>query len=289
MLILDNFVHSDLHPGNIMVTFAPRKSPRDSLTWIMNKIRAVFLDKDSAAAKEADHATKPVPDTAATRRLLRAMSALPTDCSSFQRELVSLYQRRFKPQLVFLDTGLVSELNERERRNFLDLFLSIAEMDGYKAGQLMIERSSDPTTVYKPEQFCSRMESLLLRVQSRSLHLSKLHLASIIGEAMAMVREHHVKMSGEFANVLVSVLILEGLGRRLDPELDLFRVALPLLREVGRQAGGRGMLKEMRPGREAGVILRIWFGFETLRWVHEAIHALNQVDPSVIYMPWIET
>jgi len=37
-----------------------------------------------------------------------------------------------------------------------------------------------------------------------------------------MVRSHHVRLEGDFVNVVLSILLLEGIGRTLDPNLDLF-------------------------------------------------------------------
>ena len=42
-------------------------------------------------------------------------------------------------------------------------------------------------------------------------------------------------MEGDFINTVISILLLEGIGRQLDPGLDLFKGALPILRQLGRQ------------------------------------------------------
>ena len=39
---------------------------------------------------------------------------------------------------------------------------------------------------------------------------------------LGMVRYHHVRLEGDFVSVVVAILLLEGIGRQLDPELDLF-------------------------------------------------------------------
>lgn len=42
-------------------------------------------------------------------------------------------------------------------------------------------------------------------------------------------------------NRVLSVLLLEGIGRQLDPELDLFKSAIPILRRVGMQMQTSGL------------------------------------------------
>lgn len=44
------------------------------------------------------------------------------------------------PCLVMLDAGIVCELDEADRKNFIDLFYAIIVGDGKLAGRLMIER-----------------------------------------------------------------------------------------------------------------------------------------------------
>lgn len=40
---------------------------------------------------------------------------------------------------------------------------------------------------------------------------------------------------------VLSVLLLEGIGRQLDPDLDLFKSAIPILRRVGMQMNASRM------------------------------------------------
>lgn len=137
--------------------------------------------------------------------------------------LAKFNERNYRPQLVFLDTGLVTELNPVNRKNFLDLFRSIAEFDGYRAGQLMISRSRSPETVIDPEVFALKVQHLVLEVKSRTLALGNISFGDIFGGVLGMVRTHHVRMEGDFINVILSMLLLEGIGRTLDPEMDLLK------------------------------------------------------------------
>lgn len=44
----------------------------------------------------------------------------------------------------------------------------------------------------------------------------------------AMVR-HRVKQDGSFSSVILSIVVIEGLGRSLDPNIDIFAEVLPFL------------------------------------------------------------
>ena len=66
------------------------------------------------------------------------------------------------PQLVVLDAGIVSALEETQKRNFIDLFLALAQGDGYESGRLLIERAPQPAPpVRDPDGFCRKIEHLV--------------------------------------------------------------------------------------------------------------------------------
>jgi len=49
---------------------------------------------------------------------------------------------------------------------------------------------------------------------------------------MQLVRTHHVRIESNFTNLVMGIVVLEGLGRQLDPNLDIFQTALPILRHA---------------------------------------------------------
>ena len=150
-------------------------------------------------------------------------------------ELDDLREKGYIPEVVFIDAGLVTTLDEQNRENFLDLFRAIAEFDGYRAGQLMIERSRSPELAIDTETFALKMQHLVLSVKRKTFSLGQIKISDVLTEVLKNVREHHVKMEGDFINTVISILLLEGIGRQMDPKLDLFASALPILRKLGGQ------------------------------------------------------
>ncbi|VDL68454.1 unnamed protein product [Nippostrongylus brasiliensis] len=45
----------------------------------------------------------------------------------------------------------------------------------------------------------------------------------------SLVAAHRVYLDSSFTSVVLSVMVLEGFGRSLDPDLDLFQCARPYL------------------------------------------------------------
>ncbi|ORZ10047.1 hypothetical protein BCR41DRAFT_309092 [Lobosporangium transversale] len=262
MLIFDNFVHADLHPGNIFVRFY-----NPSANNLIKQIISRFRGKSAQDMAHVDEAT------------MRLRAIPKNDTQAWMQELENLYNEGWRPQVVFIDAGLVSVLSDKNRRNFLDLFHALAEFDGYRAGQLMIERCRNPEAVIDGESFALKMQKLILSVKGSAMSLGKIKIGELLTEVMAMVRKHHVPMEGDFANVVISILILEGIGRQLNPNIDLFKTALPILRELGRQDGGRGVVEGVRdlPGG-GGWWIKMWFLLEARQWAHETLEATTTVD-----------
>jgi aarF domain-containing kinase len=206
MLLIDNFVHADLHPGNIMVRFY---KPSE-LDLSLRKHSRAF---DAPTRAEVD----------VTEAVLKRLRPHSHNLDDWNAALSQLNDEGYRPQLIFIDTGLVTQLNDLNRRNFLDLFRAIAEFDGYRAGQLMVERCRTPEEVLDPEVFALKMQHLVLSIKSRTFALGNVKIGDVLSEVLTMVRGHHVRFEGDFVNVVISCLLLEGIGRSLNPDLDLFK------------------------------------------------------------------
>lgn len=168
MVIVHNFIHSDLHPGNMMVR---TKKPID-----FNHLEQAELDK-----------------------------------------------------LVLIDAGLVTKLAPQDQVNFVALFTAVAEGDGEKAAYLMIDRSRDPTSCTDRHGFARGMKEIVDQVALDSFRLDKVQIGSVLEKVMHLVHKHQVRMEPNFASLVVSIIVLEGVGRQLDPELDIFKTSLPML------------------------------------------------------------
>ena len=213
MLLIDNFIHADLHPGNIMVRFYQPNQVQ--LTARPPSGREILSDSDAVQASSFDRD--------ATEEVLSRLRPHRHRTRQWVDELAKLDHEGYRPQLIFIDTGLVTELNHMNRRNFLDLFKAIAEFDGYRAGHLMVERCRQPDAVIDQEVFALKMQHLVLGIKSRTFALGNIKIGDILHQVLGMVRAHHVRMEGDFVNVVISILLLEGIGRSLDPNLDLFK------------------------------------------------------------------
>ncbi|AYU76687.1 ABC1 family [Leishmania donovani] len=178
MLFEDNFVHSDLHPGNILL----RTNKTDGL-------RQYYPDG----------------------------------------------KRKLRFEVVVLDTGLVTTLSKDERNNFISLFAAVACGDGELGADLMIDRlphsMRNSQDAANRERFKKKIKEVFDMVApgTAGFRLSKVQIGSILGKVMDAVRENHIPLDGNFASLVLSVIVGEGLGRKLLPDFNIFAEAAPYL------------------------------------------------------------
>ena len=60
------------------------------------------------------------------------------------------------------------------------------------------------------------------KVKERTFTLGSVSIGDLLDRMLGMVRSHHVRMEGDFVSIVVAILILEGICRQLDPQIDLF-------------------------------------------------------------------
>ncbi|RCI16534.1 hypothetical protein L249_2645 [Ophiocordyceps polyrhachis-furcata BCC 54312] len=267
MLLIDNFVHADLHPGNIMVRFyQPAR----------NQLRLGGGSSGSSSSKKVRDEPLPARDEDAaadvTERVLERLRPFRhrRNKAAWEAELASIDAEGYRPQLIFIDTGLVTELNETNRANFLALFRAVAEFDGYKAGHLMCQRCRQPDAVLEQEIFALKMQHLVLGVKRRTLALGAVKIGDILQRVLAMVRHHHVRLEGDFVNVVLSILLLEGIGRSLSPDVDLLSSSLPILRQLSAQSGA-----EMAKQGDFSMLV-VWMGLETRKFLQASVEDVER-------------
>jgi predicted unusual protein kinase regulating ubiquinone biosynthesis (AarF/ABC1/UbiB family) len=61
------------------------------------------------------------------------------------------------------------------------------------------------------------------------LRSGKIRVGFLIQKVLALCLQYRVKLESHFASVLLAIGVLEGVGRSLDPELDILSAATPVI------------------------------------------------------------
>lgn len=143
-----------------------------------------------------------------------------------------------KRSIVFLDAGIAISLSPNDQRNLIDLFRAVIFNDGNRAGRLMVERAKHERCSQVEgcvDAFAEGIADIVSDFHDRrkeGLTLGAVRIGVLLSRVLDLCRIHGVEIDPSMASVVISTLVLEGLGRSLSPDLDLLNFARPFL--VGR-------------------------------------------------------
>ncbi|WP_081916056.1 ABC1 kinase family protein [Saccharothrix sp. NRRL B-16314] len=130
-------------------------------------------------------------------------------------------------QVVVLDAGFSVQLSERLRLLFADFFMNMAIGDGDKCAAIVVESSAEVRPDADVAGFLARMADLVRR--SHGLPAREFSLIAFATEMFDLQRRHGIHAAPELIFPLLSLLVIEGTIRDLDPDVDFQALARPVL------------------------------------------------------------
>lgn len=128
--------------------------------------------------------------------------------------------------VALLDVGLVGELDVPHREQFARFFASWATRDGDTMAKLMHSMSADRPI--DPEAF-QRFRAAIIEFVGKywGQRLGQVQVGRVLLDLMAILRQHRIRMNPTFTIVNIAIAVTEGIGKQLDPQLDVMSEALP--------------------------------------------------------------
>ena len=83
-----------------------------------------------------------------------------------------------------------------------------------------------------PEGFAIKIGEIVSDFHSHrsiGLTLGAVKIGNLMSRVLELCRSHKVLLEPAMANVVLSTIVLEGVGRTLDPDMNLFKAAMPFL------------------------------------------------------------
>ena len=147
---------------------------------------------------------------------------------------------RFLPpgQVVFLDLGLVGELEDADRLTSAALLYSFAVGDGETVARLFFE-TAPHQAVPDYAEYEREMAGYVRQVHKTGM--GNVQITLEIGRLFDILRRHRIQARSHMTMVNLALMTAEGMGKRLDPTLQLNEAALPYLAEaLGMNASAAG-------------------------------------------------
>jgi aarF domain-containing kinase len=143
-------------------------------------------------------------------------------------------------QFVLLDAGIVVENSKTDHRLISDVLAAFIRGDGRRAGERMIQDSnhrleSSGERSVDEEQFLDRIAGLTRRAHGKDYFMQ--HLGTYITLICDSAAQHHVMLNQAFISAALAVKVQEGIALALDPSVEVWRVAIPVILEGERKHG----------------------------------------------------
>ena len=130
-------------------------------------------------------------------------------------------------EVVVLDAGFSVQLTNRLRLLFAEFFMNMAVGRGDRCAEIVVESSSGLRPDADLDGFLPRMAALVVR--SHGLSAKDFSLIAFATEMFDLQRRFGVHAAPELIFPLLSLLVIEGTIRDLDPEIDFQETAKPVL------------------------------------------------------------
>jgi 2-octaprenylphenol hydroxylase (EC 1.14.13.-) len=128
-------------------------------------------------------------------------------------------------KIAFLDLGMIGQLSPHRKNQFLKMLMGITLKDSKLIVQAIVELDaiSESINMRKLEKDIDR-----LRDQVLSVPLSQIKIGEVFNEIFDLAFSYNIMIPGEFTMLAKSLITLEGLVEKLDPDLNVLEIAEPI-------------------------------------------------------------
>lgn len=132
-------------------------------------------------------------------------------------------------RVVLIDLGLVAEIPDDMRKPWLDTFLALSARDGVGAARLFYNYAP---SAYVEDYAAYEQDVIDFFDVFYGKSLSDVEAGVVVTGMMNILRRHRVAIDPVYTVVHLAMVVAEGLGKQLAPELDLIELAGPRIMEA---------------------------------------------------------
>jgi len=148
------------------------------------------------------------------------------------------------PKYIAVDFGIMGTLSQTDKRYLAENFLAFFQRDYYKVAKLHVESGWVPSHT-RVDEFESAIRSVCEPIFEKPL--KEISFGQLLLRLFQTARRFNMEVQPQLVLLQKTLLNIEGLGRQLYPDLDLWKTAKPFLeRWMEEQVGGRALLKNLK-------------------------------------------
>jgi len=149
-----------------------------------------------------------------------------------------------RPKYAAVDFGIVGTLSPEDQRYLAENFLAFFDRNYHRIAKLHLDSGWVP-----PGTRVDQLEAAVRTVCEPIFNkpLSEISFAQVLMRLFRVAQRFNVEIQPQLILLHKTLFNIEGLGRQLYPQLDLWKTAHPVLKRwMDEQVGGRAMLKDVR-------------------------------------------
>ncbi|WP_373819158.1 ubiquinone biosynthesis regulatory protein kinase UbiB [Glaesserella sp.] len=148
------------------------------------------------------------------------------------------------PQYIGIDCGIVGTLNQNDKRYLAESFVAFFNRDYRRVALMHVESGWTPadTDIDAFEQaFREVCEPIFAKP------LSEISFGHVLLNLFNVAREFNMEVQPQLVLLQKTLLYIEGLGRQIYPQLDLWQTAKPFLQDwLNEQVGFKAMWRDLK-------------------------------------------
>jgi len=144
------------------------------------------------------------------------------------------------PQLVLIDFGMVSRISHEFQDEIIKLLLAIAANRGVEAADACV-RLCEVQEKFEPAKFVRDISTLIARYHDADVN--RFNVGQLMFNVLTVATENDLKAPPELAMLAKTLLNLDGITKRLDPEYDPQRV----MREYAEELIAQKLQQKFNP------------------------------------------
>lgn len=148
------------------------------------------------------------------------------------------------PRFIVVDFGIMSSLSEYDQRYLAENFLAFLDRDYQRVAELHVESGWVPPNT-RVDEFEFAIRSVCEPLLDRPM--SEISIGDLLMSLFQTARQFHMEILPQLLLLQKTLVNVEGLGRDLYPDLNLWETARPHLdRWMSQRLGVRGLIKATR-------------------------------------------
>jgi len=149
-----------------------------------------------------------------------------------------------RPKYVAVDFGIIGTLSPEDQRYLAENFLAFFDRDYHRIAKLHLDSGWVPADT-RIDQLETAIRTVCEPIFNKPL--AEISFAQVLMRLFRVAQRFDVEIQPQMILLHKTLFNIEGLGRQLYPQLDLWKTAHPVLKRwMDEQVGGRALLKDLR-------------------------------------------